>query len=175
MPIPKLSQNQLPSNYRPIPLLYILSKVLEKHIFSLIVEHLEDHYPLSNCQEGFWPGRSTESTLLSFTREWLWLLESGYNICAIFLDYKKAFDNVPHAPPINKLRRIGLHSGLLEWLMDYLTSRKQQVVVNGAKSCLASVTSRVPQGTRSIIVLHLYQRLHRGNFVTNIFSGNVCR
>ena len=83
----------------------------------------------------------------SITHEWLRLLESGYDICAFFLDYKKAFDSVPHAPLINKLHRIGLHSGLLEWLMDYLTSRKQQVVVNGAKLCLASVTCRVPQGS----------------------------
>ena len=146
-PIPKSSRNQLPSNYRPISLLCILSKVLEKHIFSLTVEHLEDHYPLSDCQWGFRPGRSTVSALLSITHEWLRLLESGYDICAIFLDYKKAFDSVPHAPLINKLRRIGLHPRLLEWLMDYLTSRKQQVVVNGAKSCLASVTSGVPQGS----------------------------
>ena len=147
VPIPKSSKNHLPSNYRPISLLCTLSKVLEKLIFSLIVDHLEDNYPLSDCQWGFRPGRSTVSALLSTTHEWLQQLESGHDVCAIFLDYKKAFDSVPHAPLINKLRRIGLHVGLLEWLTDYLTLRKQQVVVNGAKSCLASVTSGVPQGS----------------------------
>ena len=75
------------------------------------------------------------------------MLSCQYRGQPIFLDYKKAFDSVPHAPLINKLCRIGLHSGLFEWLMDYLTSRKQQVVVNRAKPCLVSVTSGVPQGS----------------------------
>ena len=53
VPIPNSSKNHLLSNYRPISLLCTLSKVLEKHIFSLIVEHLEDNYPLSDCRWGF--------------------------------------------------------------------------------------------------------------------------
>ncbi len=85
------------------------------------------------------------TALLSTIHEWLQLLESGLEICAIFLDYKKAFDSFTHAPLINKLKRIGLHHNLLEWLTDYLTSRKQEVVVNGSNSCQASVTSGVPQ------------------------------
>ena len=103
VPIPKSSKNHLPSNYcnRPISLLCILNKVLENHIFSLIVEHLEDNYPLFNCQWGFWQGRSTVSALLSTTHEWLQQLEYRHDICAIFLDYKKAFNSVPHAPLIN--------------------------------------------------------------------------
>ena len=89
VPIPKSSKSHLPSNYRPISLLCILSKVLEKHIFSLIVKHLEVHHPLSDCQWGFRPGRSTVTALLSTIHEWFQLLESGHDICAIFLDYKK--------------------------------------------------------------------------------------
>ena len=115
--------------------------------FSLLVEHLAEHYPLSDCQWGFRPGRSTVSALLSTVHEWLELLESGREICAIFLDYKKAFDSVPHAPLIDKLSKIGLHYKLLKWLTDYLTLRRQEVVVNGANSCQALVTSGIPQGS----------------------------
>ena len=95
------------------------------YIFTLIVEHLKEHYQLSDCQWGFRPGRSMVSALLSTLHEWFQLLESGHDICAVFLDYKKAFDSVPHAPLIDKLCRIGLHSKLLQWLMDYLTYRRQ--------------------------------------------------
>ena len=89
------------------------------------------------------------TALLSTIHEWFQLLESGHDICAIFLDYKKAFDNVPHAPLIDKLCRTDLHYKVLESLTDYLTSRRQQVVIDGAKSCQIPVTSRVtvPQGS----------------------------
>ena len=66
---------------------------------------------------------------------------------AVFLDYRKAFDSVPHAPLISKLVDIGLHSNLLAWVTDYLTNRFQQVVVDGAFSHPAHVTSGVPQGS----------------------------
>ena len=87
------------------------------------------------------------TALLSTIHEWFQLLESGHDICAIFLDYKKAFDSVPHAPLIDKLCRTGLHYKVLGWLTDYLTSRRQQVVIDGAKSCQIPVTSGVPQGS----------------------------
>ena len=61
------------------------------------------------------PGRSTVTTLLSTIHEWLQLLEAGKDIWAIFLDYRKAFDSVPHAPLIGKLVDIGLHPNLLAW------------------------------------------------------------
>ena len=60
VPIPKSSKNHLPSNYRSISLLCILSKVLEKHIFLLIVEHLEDHYPCHSLSMGI-PARKVHS------------------------------------------------------------------------------------------------------------------
>ena len=66
---------------------------------------------------------------------------------AVFLDYRKAFDSVPHAPLMKKLQDIGLHTNLLAWLFDYLTLRKQQVVVDRAISSQVTVASRVPQGS----------------------------
>ena len=85
------------------------------------------------------------TALLSTTHEWLQLLESGKDIHAVFLDYRKAFDSVPHAPLINKLLDIGLHTNLLEWLSDYLTDRAS--VVDGASTHQVPVTSGVPQGS----------------------------
>ena len=69
------------------------------------------------------------------------------DVCAVFLDYRKAFDSVPHAPLMKKLQDIGLQSNLLAWLHDYLTQRKQRVVVDGAASTQCTVISGVPQGS----------------------------
>ena len=69
------------------------------------------------------------------------------DVCAVFLDYRKAFDSVPHAPLMKKLQDIGLHANLLAWLHDYLTQRKQEVVVDGATSTQCMVVSGVPQGS----------------------------
>ena len=147
VPIPKSSTMHDPKNYRPISLLSILSKILEKHIFSLILCHLEEFHPLSDSQWGFRAGRSTVTALLSTVHRWFQLLESGKEICAVFLDYRKAFDSVPHQLLISKLQQLGLHSNLLSWITDYLSQRKQRVVVEGATSSQAPVSSGVPQGS----------------------------
>ena len=75
------------------------------------------------------------------------IMESGREICVIFLDYRKAFDSVPHGPLIIELRSIGLCDTLIIWLSHYLSHRKQQVVVEGARSATGLVASGVPQGS----------------------------
>ena len=89
VPIPKSGRSHSPDNYRPISLLSVLSKVLEKHIHTLIFNHLKQHYPLSDCQWVFRNGQSTVSALLSTIHHWLQLMESGMDVCAVFLDYRK--------------------------------------------------------------------------------------
>ena len=96
-PIPKGGNASDPGNYRPISLLSILSKLLEKHVRNLLVKHFEEHCPLSVQQWGFTPGKSTTGALLAATNHWFSLLDQGYDICAVFFDYSKAFDMVPHS------------------------------------------------------------------------------
>ena len=147
VPIPKVSPAKSPDHYRPISLLSILSKVLERHMFILIADHLDTVRPLSDCQWGFRAGRSTVSALLSTTTNWFSILEDGSEICAIFFDYRKAFDSVPHRPLLNKLSTLKLDPFLLRWVENYLTARHQHVVVEGEKSTAAHVLSGVPQGS----------------------------
>ena len=68
--IPKTSPATSPNNYRPISLLCIPSKVLEHHVHTLIMQHLEDYHPLADSQWGFQHGKSTVSALLSTTHSW---------------------------------------------------------------------------------------------------------
>ena len=147
VPIPKVSPAKSPDHYRPVSLLSILSKVLERHVYIVIADHLDTVCPLSDCQWGFRAGRSTVSALLSTTTNWFSILEAGSEICAIFFDYRKAFDSVPHRPLLNKLISLNLDPFLLRWMANYLTARHQHVVVDGEKSTAVHVLSGVPQGS----------------------------
>ena len=84
-PIPKSPvKSSDPGNYRPISLTCLLCKLLEKHVYGLMYEHLANSQELSNSQWGFRPGRSTVTALLSVTHEWLSALEHGQELCAVF-------------------------------------------------------------------------------------------
>ena len=103
-PIPKTSPpSSSPNNYRPISLLSLIGKTMERHIFHLISDHLESNNTISDAQFGFRPRYSTESALLSVTNSWFSTLYLNNSVCAIFLDLKKAFDSVPHKPLLNVL------------------------------------------------------------------------
>ena len=75
------------------------------------------------------------------------------------IDYRKAFDSVPHAPLMRKLQDMELPTDLLAWISDYLTFRKQQVIVDGTTSSQCSVASGVPQGSRGAGTFALFNLL----------------
>ena len=120
--IPKSQHHSSPSNYRPISLLPIISKTLERHVYALIMRHLQENHPLSAFQWGFLEGRSTVSALLHITNQWFQALEAGNDICAVFFDFKKAFDSVPHMPLMTKIHRLDLPAiagSIITYLADH--------------------------------------------------------
>ena len=147
MPIPKSMGPTSPFNYRPISLLALLSKVLERHVSSLILEelHLSGHPAFH--QWGFRTGHSTGSALTTIIDDWLRSMDLGKPVCSVFFDVRKAFDLVPHATLVSKLQPRGLNDFLLRWICDYLRGREQHVVLNGVSSRPRSVLSGVPQGS----------------------------
>ena len=78
-----------PSGYRPISLLPALSKLLEKHIHSIILEHLDNNALISDSQWGFQAKKSTVTALLSVTQDWLTALDERKDIHCTFLTYKR--------------------------------------------------------------------------------------
>ena len=148
VPIPKsISQKTSPSGYRPISLLPIVSKIFEKHIHLFISDYLAEYHPIACNQWGFQPQRSCTTTLLTTTYDWYGTMDKGKDVLAVFFDFQKAFDSVPHGPLITKLQNTGLHPHLIMWVKSYLTNRSQRVVVNGSESETIDVISGVPQGS----------------------------
>ena len=74
-------------------------------------------------------------------------LDKNIPIDAIYLDFRKAFDTVPHKRLIQKLEGYGISGDVLGWILDFLTNRYQYVAVDGKKSSKSRVTSGVPQGS----------------------------
>ena len=74
-------------------------------------------------------------------------MEKRHDVGAVFFDFSKAFDSVPHLALLAKLRHIGLSQDLISWIHNYLSDRSQCVVVNGATSERVPVSSGVPQGS----------------------------
>ena len=138
------SDQNVVTNYRPISLLCILSKVLERYVFNRLIDYLS--HSLSEHQHGFLKGRSTVTQMLCFLHKIGKALDKASQT-DIYLDLSKAFDSVSHSRLLFKLHSAGIKGCLLSWLSDYLANRKQQVLVKGCTSKPLPVTSGVPQGS----------------------------
>ena len=155
----KRDDPSLAANYRPISLLCILSKVLERCVFNRCFPHTSKY--LYRLQHGFRPGRSTESQLLVVYHDLLSNVACGKEIDAIYLGLSKAFDKVPHHLLLAKLSRYGISGSLHFWFQSYLSNRYQRVAMEGVTSDWLPVSSAVPQG--SIL----------GSFLFVLFANNL--
>jgi ribonuclease P/MRP protein subunit RPP40 len=71
-------------------------------------------------------------------------LGSGEPVDVIYLDFQKAFDKAPHERLLSKLKATGINGKLLRWIRQWLTGRKQRVVINGVMSDWQEVLSGIP-------------------------------
>ena len=145
IPIHKKGDKELVENYRPISLLCILSKVLERCIFNRLIKHLSSS--LSSWQHGFLSGRSTVTQMLCFLHRIGQALDNSLQSEIVYLDLSKAFDTVSHSLLLQKLAAAGVNGSLFQWFNDYLTNRSQKVLIKGATSSSLPVLSGVPQGS----------------------------
>ena len=132
-------------NYRPISLLPIISKVLERCIFNTIIDALTEK--ITAAQHGFMRNRSTSTQLMSALCNIQKILDNKGQTDMIYFDLSKAFDTVPHDLLLHKLQSFGIHGRLLAWIKDYLTNRYQRTTCDGTSSHWLPVTSGVPQGS----------------------------
>ena len=145
VPVHKDGSKSDVTNYRPISILPILSKVFERLVHDAIYPQL--HTTILEEQHGFVKRRSTITNLMSFTSDLFLALDNNIQTDSIYTDFRKAFDSVDHKILLQKLAFNGIRGNLWRWFKSYVSNRTQMVVIKGSKSAMANVTSGVPQGS----------------------------
>ena len=136
-----------PSDYRPISIMPILSKIYERLLAKRLNSFAEGNNLLPNQQFGFRKGLGACDAVLTISDKVQRALDSGSEARMIGLDFSAAFDRVNHKALIYKLRQLGIGGPFLNILIEFLTDRKQCVVVDGHQGDWRSVVSGVPQGS----------------------------
>ena len=135
------------SNYRPISLTCVTSKLLERIVASQIREHLVSNNLLHHAQHGFTIGRSTCTNLLECLNDWTLHLQDKHQVVVAYIDFSKAFDVVSHNKLFERLQSYGISGTLLSWLRNFFTGRTQCTKVGTMLSDLTDLISGVIQGS----------------------------
>lgn len=135
------------TNYRPISLLPLFSKLFEKLAHRRLNSFLTKYKILSKRQFGFQRGYSTTSAIVEYLEYAYEAFEKNLFMCTVFLDFSKAFDTVRHDILLMKLDHIGIRGVCLGWFTSFLTDRKQYVSIGGCNSSQAHLSVGVPQGS----------------------------
>ena len=155
-PIHKGDSEMVCSNYRPISILPIFSKLLEKLMHKRLSNYLKKYKILYDHQFGFQKGKSTEDAALDLYRNIIKAIEKHEKTCAIFLDFAKAFDTVNHDILRGEMEHYGIRRESLEWFKSYLENRKQCFNINRNSSKFSDLTCGVPQGSALGPLLFLF-------------------
>ncbi len=105
LPVFKKGDHSNLNNYRPISLLSVFNKLLEKLMYNRLIAYLQKRNVLYDKQFGFHSQNSTEHAILTITDKIQKAIENRNYSCGIFLDFSKAFDTVHHGILINKLEK----------------------------------------------------------------------
>ena len=149
IPLPKSKDLGDLNNFRPISLLSVISKPLEKHIYNSLICFVEDHDLFHPFQSGFRKHHSCHTALTRMCDSWLSAINRNQPEITgcVFLDLKKAFDLVDHDILLKKLSIYFQNSNTLALIKSYITNRSQQVFLNGTFSTVSSIKCGVPQGS----------------------------
>ena len=147
VPLYKKNDRLSVGNYRPVSILNVFSKVIEKVVYDQVNDYLKEKHLIYKFQSGFRSGFSTDTCLLHLIDYIRLEHDKGNVVGMILLDLQKAFDTVNHSILLSKLKACGLGNDICNWFSSYLSERQQLVDVFGTFSNSLPVTCGVPQGS----------------------------
>ena len=147
IPIPKPGDPHKKENYRPISLLPLPGKILEKLVHTQLTFYLEDNDLLTDNQFGFRKQRSTTHAISQPLNQIYVNMNRSLIMAAIYVNFSKAFNCVQHSILLEKLAKLNLHHSILTWISSYLQGREQRTLVNNIYSSFLPVPQGVPQGS----------------------------
>jgi hypothetical protein len=136
----------LASNYRPVSLLPVLSKIFETVIYNRLLKHVTENNLLACSQHGFIKGKSTDSAIYEMSEYILSAFDNQEAVLGTFLDLSKAFDTINHSILLQKLERYGVRGTPLKLLASYLNNRCQKVRINNNGINYTSSTKKISMG-----------------------------
>lgn len=170
IPLFKNGDKKIVSNYRPVSLLSVFSKILERLMYNRLLRFITKHDILYKHQFGF---RNKYSTALALTLLTDKISDSFNNenvTIGVFLDFSKAFDTVNHQILLQKLEHYGIRGLAYSWMQSYLTNRSQFVSYNNVCSNTEKIFTGVPQGSVLGPLLFLLYINDMSNVSTKLFS-----
>ena len=147
IPIFKAGDTSSFTNYRPVSVLPLFSKILERLMYTRLLSFINKHNLLYKFQFGFRSQHSPNFALMILVDQISEALESGDYVLGLFLDFSKAFDTVNHEILLKKLEFYGIRGIALKWFRSYLHDRVQYVEYNETASSKGNITCGVPQGS----------------------------
>ena len=146
-PLHKAGDKSDKGNYRPISILCVVSKIIERHVHESLYKYFTENGLLYIAQSGFRAFHSCETALIKLVDKWTENIENGLLNGIVFLDLRKAFDLVDTNILLQKLELYGCDENSMLWFKSYLQGRQQCVQYKGQFSAKQSVTHGVPQGS----------------------------
>ena len=141
---PKEGGCTLVSNWRPVGILPLPGKIMDKFVHAQLVNYFEDKKIFSRSQFGFRKNNSTVSGTFHLVSTLLENYNANRISSSIFVDYGKAFDTIDHNVLAHKLSLYGCSKRIVDWYVDYFRNRQQRTSVNGMVSESLPVPCGVP-------------------------------
>ena len=147
IPIHKSGSKSDTSNYRPISLLPMFSKIFESLMKKYLMSFLNRNNILNNRQFGFRSGLSTFDAINTFTSDLYTAINNNKSILSVFIDFSKAFDTIQPNILLDKIYHYSIRGCIHNWFSSYLKNRSHYTVFNTCASSSREISLGVPQGS----------------------------